>query len=518
MGRVSGARQSAGGDLRGALRAFRAIIGEAAVFADADDRSAYSDHFAQDEKRHEPAAAVAPATVEQVREVVRAANRHKVPLWTVSRGKNFGYGGAAPVVAGSVVLDLSRMRKIEVDADNGTVLVEPGVSFYDLYDHLRERGLPLWLSVPGNSWGSVAGNALDRGVGYTPYGDHAARICGLEAVLPDGDLVRTGMGAMAGAPTWQLYKHGFGPSWDTMFCQSNFGVVTKLGLWLMPAPEAMLGFDMEFDKPEDLGWIVDTMAPLRREGIVQHSPSIGNWMRTVAVRSTRAEWSDKPSALDDAAIAAIRRKFGLGWWNLQLRLHGRLDMAEAAARQVEKAFNGRAVLSLKRTRWVLGDPPEPTSWAGVPTTVPLANSNWHGGRGGHVSFAPVLPMKGSLALEQYRTAKARYDAFGMDHQAMFSLGERSMVSINQIFYDKDDDRMMQRVEGLLGALFADGRKLGYGEYRTHIAEMDHVAGAFDFNDHALRRLNERVKDALDPNGILSPGKSGIWPARLRKPA
>jgi 4-cresol dehydrogenase (hydroxylating) len=156
-----------------AFQAFASAVGKQWVLSQEEDRAAYSDHFAADEEKHRPLGAVAPASTEEVREIVRIANRFKVPLWPISRGKNFGYGGAAPVQKGSVVLDLSRMKRIQVDQENGTVLVEPGVGFFDLYDHLQKNRIPLWLSVPGNSWGSVAGNALDRGVGYTSYGDHS---------------------------------------------------------------------------------------------------------------------------------------------------------------------------------------------------------------------------------------------------------------------------------------------------------------------------------------------------------
>lgn len=499
-----------------ALKAFAGVVGDEWVFSEEDDRVAYSDHFAADDTRHQPTAAVAPASAEEVRAIVRLANAHKVPLWPISRGKNFGYGGPAPVLKGSVVLDLSRMKKIEVDAENGTVLLEPGVGFYDLYDHLRTNGIPLWLSVPGNSWGSVAGNALDRGVGYTPYGDHSSRICGLEVVLPDSDLVRTGMGAMAGSPNWQLYRPGFGPSWDTLFCQSNFGIVTKLGLWLMPEPESLLGLDFEFDRPEDLGWVVDTLAPLRREGIIQQSASIGNWLRAAAVMTTREQWTDKPGALPDSVISAIRKKFNIGWWSVQTRFYGPIEMTEATQRVVERAFAGKPLLSLKRTRWVKGDAPEGSPLSGVPVTFPLANANWHGGRGGHVGYSPVLPSTGSLAMEQFKRTFARYNEFGMDYHASFTMGERHITNVNQVLYNKDDPEMMGRVDRFFRALVADAAEKRYGEYRTHIEYMDLVASTYDFNDHALRRLNERVKDALDPNGVIAPGKSGIWPARFRE--
>jgi len=56
---------------------------------------------------------------------------------------------------------------------------------------------------------------------------------------------------------------------------------------------------------------------------------------------------------------------------------------------------------------------------------------------------------------------------------------------------------------------------GWGEYRTHTAFMDDIAEAYSYNNHALRRLHETLKDALDPDGILAPGKNGVWPKRLR---
>ena len=59
---------------------------------------------------------------------------------------------------------------------------------------------------------------------------------------------------------------------------------------------------------------------------------------------------------------------------------------------------------------------------------------------------------------------------------------------------------------------------GFGEYRAHLDFMDLAASHYDFNDHAYLRFVERIKDAVDPQGILSPGKQGIWPRHMRSEA
>jgi 4-cresol dehydrogenase (hydroxylating) len=73
----------------------------------------------------------------------------------------------------------------------------------------------------------------------------------------------------------------------------------------------------------------------------------------------------------------------------------------------------------------------------------------------------------------------------------------------------------KRAHDLFAILVDDAAALGYGEYRTHLSFMDQIAGTFSWNDNALWDTHHALKDELDPNGILSPGKQGIWPKNLR---
>ena len=119
-------------------------------------------------------AVISPRNVEDVQAIVRLCNEFELPLWPFSIGRNVGYGGAAPRVPGSVGLDLGRHmnRVLKVDVDGAYALVEPGVTFMDLHNYLVDNNLRknLWIDVPDLGGGSVLGNAIERGVGYTPYG------------------------------------------------------------------------------------------------------------------------------------------------------------------------------------------------------------------------------------------------------------------------------------------------------------------------------------------------------------
>ena len=223
---------------------------------------------------------------------------------------------------------------------------------------------------------------------------------------------------------------------------------------------------------------------------------------------------DKPGALDDSVIDAIRKRFGLGWWGVSLRLYGREEVNKAAYKVLEKAMTDIGPLSIRPTTWVKGQPMEYSGWTGTPITFPMQNANWYGGRGGHIGFSPIIPQSGSAALAQFQRTYARYREYGMDYQGSFAFGERHLTNVNAMLFNKDDPAMMARIDPFFRQLVADAKAAGYGEYRTHLDYMDLVADSYDFNDGALRKLNEKVKDALDPNGILAPGKSGIWPRGL----
>ena len=182
-------------------------------------------------------------------------------------------------------------------------MVQPGVRWFDLHDALEAAGGRCWPSIPDLGWGSVVGNTLEYGRGYTPYGDHATNVCGMEVVLPDGELLRTGMGGQTGNAAWHAYQHSYGPSLDRLFMQSNYGIVTQMGVWIMPRPEVYASCSGSWEGEDALAAVADTLRELMLEGIIRNSPVMG---RGVGVFDDRRP-GDRPDRSDvAAALRALR--------------------------------------------------------------------------------------------------------------------------------------------------------------------------------------------------------------------
>ena len=522
-------------DFAAALEKFATAVGPEWVYtADADVdlyRDAYSP-FPGEAGEIIPAAAVAPADVEQVQQVLRVANAHRVPIYPISTGKNLGYGGSAPVLSGSVVLDLKRMNRIlEVNERNACALVEPGVSYFDLYRHLQERGQRLWIDVPDPGWGSLIGNALDHGAGYTvaPMRDHFDAHCGMEVVLANGDVVRTGMGALPGAKTWQQFKYGVGPIVDGLFSQSNFGVVTKMGFWLYPEPEAHRAGSVTVPKHDDVHRFVDILAYLMNSGIANS---------TIQVRSAMLEAAAKdqvvaallgqrggPSAQDWDRVAADR---GLASWGTKFNFYGPAKVIDAQWEYVKERFGAipgvrfedgathRFPLSREQVSTV-----EDKAGIGIPSLSIFAfgarSRDNPSPTSGHLWFSPIVPMSGEALIEARRVFFDAFREWGvapLGNGLPYSFHPRSFLFLFG-FQITPDVAVNRKNRDTFSRMIQLAAEHGWGEYRTHPAFMDPVTDAYSFNNHALKRLHESLKDAVDPNGILSAGRYGIWPRHLR---
>ena len=510
-----------------ALNSFARAIGDEWVVRGDKELAEYRDPFAfasSDPGEYAASAALKPGSVEEIQAIVKIADEYKIPLWTFSRGKNLGYGGPAPRVSGSVALDLGRMKKIEINEELCYAVVEPGVTFFDLYEYIRERKLKLWISVPALGWGSVLGNALDRGIGYTPYGDHSEKICGMEIVLANGELIRTGMGALSGAKTWQSFKPGYGPSVDGLFMQSNFGVVTKGGFWLMPQPDFFIACDLHFERESDLEAIVDITARLRREEIIQNTAVLSNAVRLISRRGARNEWFSGDGVVPDDVVEKTLRESGLGPWNLTFATYGPEELADGREKIAREAFSAIPGAKFASKKFNVKATPadelaasmgSESAQAGVPSLIPLGVLKYRGEDGGHLGFSPVVAPSGKEAVKLANLVGTRCHEHGFDYYGGFSFGVRHLYSVMMILYDKRSDDHRVQANKLCERLVVEAAKLGFGEYRAHVAYMDLIGEQYDFNHHALRRFVETLKDAADPNGILSPGKQGIWPRGMR---
>ena len=535
-------------DFGAALRQFEQAVGRDWLFTSEEDLATYRDAYSPFRGEAEErlvSAAVAPDSVEQVQQVVRIANRYRVPLYPISTGKNLGYGGSAPNLSGSVVVDLKRMNRVlEVDEKQASCLVEPGVSYFDMYRHLQAGGSKLWLDVPDPGWGSLIGNALDRGGGYTmpQFRNHFDAHCGMEIVLPSGELMRTGMGAMPNAKTWQQYKSGFGPWIDGMFSQSNFGIVTKMGFWLMPEPEAYLKGTVYAPRMGDLDALVVEMTRLENSRIFNGFPDLSSPMLGApAIADLEHLLAKGPPPIPPEHMALLMKgaplaemeryaqTSGTPFWSCSFTFYGPEAVVRAQWAHVQErmrsvipnaGFRENSFVKLPLTE-AQKETAHYTEF-GIPSLKLFsagARSAWNPTPSrGHMWFSPIIPRTAEAVLEISRVIREAAQRLGFPLVTGFTLPagfwERAFVYVIG-FSVGDDVAINKKNRASFRELIRIAADRGWGEYRTSPAFQDDVMATYSFNDHALRRFHETVKDAIDPNGILSPGRYGIWPKRWR---
>lgn len=499
-------------DLDAAIAKFTTLLGADNVLTKAEHLAPYMKvMMSVDEKQHAPSAVLMASTVEQVQGVVRVCNEHRIPVWTISTGRNFGYGSAAPGERGQVVLDLRRMNKIlHVDPELCTALVEPGVTYQQLYDYIQEHKLPLMLSFPAPSAiAGPVGNTMDRGVGYTPYGEHFLMQCGMEVVLANGQVLRTGMGSIPGDKAWQVFKWGYGPTLDGMFTQSNYGICTKMGFWLMPKPPVFMPFAITFDNESDIGAIVDMLRPLRIAQVIPNAVVIaGTLWEAGGANVRRSDYTQAPGATPQAVIDKIKKDKGLGAWNVYAALYGtqeQVDVNWKIITQVVKASGKGRLVTAEEAGGTQPFKYRAELMSGVPNLQEFGLYNWRGG-GGSMWFAPVSQARGSECDKQVQLAMRILNKHGLDYVGEFIVGWRDMHHVIDVLFDRSNPEETQRANACFHELLDEFEQQGYGVYRVNTAFQERVARTYG---PVKRDVERRIKQALDPNGILAPGKSGI---------
>lgn len=489
-----------------------------------------------------PIAVLRPEDAQQVSAILRIASKHRIPVYPISRGRNWGYGDACPAGPNQVILDLGRMNRIlEVNATLAYTVIEPGVTQKQLSDYLKDHQLPLWLDVTGaGPDASVVGNTLERGFGHTPMGDHFHCSACYEVVLADGRIIKTGFGRYPGARAEFAYKPGVGPTLDGLFTQSNFGVVTKMGVWLNAAPEYLQGFAFKVGERNDLIRVVDALRPLRLQGILTSAIHIANDLRVISARERYPyDRTGGATPLPSAVHQEMRRQSGLGAWNVIGAYYGTKDGARMARRELKRAtrglahvhfFNERlldvAVLAGRFFGWTpIGRwlkeiekaiRPAYELLKGQPNDAHLLGAGWRSRRPlvngcvdpldndwGLYWLSPVVPMEGAAALELLNMMEPIYAQHGFEPLiTMTSITPRALCCVATVAFDKLDPEQTLGAKACYDHLLETVWAEGFIPYRLGTSSMDRLGRDGDATESVLAA----IKQALDPEGVISPGR------------
>lgn len=544
---LDGAADTAGGrDERRAalLAALRDVVGAQHVLDDPATLERYARSTAA--RSTHPLAVVQPGSHAEVVALVKVAARFGTPVYPVSTGKNWGYGDACAVGDGQLVIAMARMNRIvHVDPELAYAVIEPGVTQQQLSDYLREQRLPLWMDCTGAGPDtSLMGNILERGFGHSPYGNRLQHVSGMQVVLASGEVLHTGFGHYPQARTTHLFPYGVGPFLDGMFTQSNFGIVTQIGVWLMPQTACLNHFLCSVERHEDIGPLIDRLRPLRMDGTLRSILHIGNDLRVISGGTVfPRDAAGGQTQLPDQLRAQLRERAGVGAWMVSGALYGSAAQVAAARAALRRALKGsgakarflsegklrvgallgrllgqsragqriRAQVGMGEALFAMN--------RGVPNGRFLAGAYWRRRGGlppafpvradpaqdncGMLWVSPILPMRGADVLALHALVAPLFREHGFDLFVTFSMiNERSLGGVITVAYDKDDIGEVERARRCYRACFERLMAAGYIPYRVG----NHSMADLDPQGDVYWQTVARIKAALDPDGLIAPGR------------
>jgi glycolate oxidase len=424
------------------------------------------------EHSHRPSCGVWATTVEQVSEILKLANRELIPV--IPRGAGTGLSGMAVPAKGGIVLDLSHMNKIlRISIDDRLAIVEPGVVYAELEKALLPHGFFFPPDPASGKVCTLGGNVATNagGVKGAKYGTTRDYVLGLQVVLPDGRIMRTGAKTMKSVSGYDLTRLFVGS-------EGTLGVVTEITLKINPKPTATSTALATFDDLEDAGRAV---SEITQSGIL---PSV---MEILGRETLQAINQNTDLRLPEVDAMLLAETDGYTRAETEHQMQKILQIfRKNRAKEVKEAKTDEEAAQLWRAR--------------KSAYAVLARIKTH-----FVLEDVTVPMsKVSDLLKGVRAIATKYD---LQIAAFGHAGDGNLHP--QILYDGYDPDQVRRMEAASGELFKLAIDLegtltgehGIGLSKAPFMTLEH--------DPVAMGVMRSLKKMFDPNNILNPGKMAL---------
>jgi FAD/FMN-containing dehydrogenase len=419
---------------------------------------------------HEPDFVVLPNTSEQIQQIVKLANREKVPI--VPQGAGLALTGLVIPQRGGMVLDMKRMDRIlEVNEQARYVVVEAGVTHGTLKNHLHRHHPHLRHSIPDSPpTATVVANAVIHGQGRLSqqHGFNSDMVSGLEVILPTGELCR--IGSCSVSPYW-FSKGPPLPDLSSLFLGwfGTTGIITRLGLKLYPCKKMR---DVMLALTDRAELVPDIMLRLSHTEMVEDVVAAAQplplrfkdtfWIMAYITGDTQEELEFKRKMVWDAL------------WDL-------FESRDVGFLSLPSAMKG-PLLSMPSK--------DTTRFADV-------------SKGGGFQYAgPIAPIeKFPLFVKKLEEVAANYKLFYSSTSRLIGAGHCMMFSFSFSFNRANADEM-SRAKKALDECSRFALEEGGVLWKADIDEQKLLMEKMDPNTLGLMK---KIRQLLDPNGIMNPG-------------